>query len=218
MKDNFDLKKYLTENRLTPLSKHSKEHPDFINYKGAKYRRVGLVNENQEAPIVGERQNVFSGPAPLWDLEATENLGDVSTEELYSKEMKKYIMLPVGSNFQAAEAIKQYCRLDFGVADTGFVDAYFKFPMGVNFRTREAGAEDIHQALVNAFYPISRPAAESIRTFQVGGFLLRHTGEADYNSGVDAVDSETSNIYLLKRGFDNIEDVLQANGEYRGQF
>lgn len=45
MKDNFDLKKYLTENRLTPLSKHSKEHPDFINYKGAKYRRVGLVNE-----------------------------------------------------------------------------------------------------------------------------------------------------------------------------
>ena len=50
MKDNFDLKKYLTENKLTPLSKHSKEHPDFISYKGAKYRRVGLVNEIVVAP------------------------------------------------------------------------------------------------------------------------------------------------------------------------
>lgn len=218
MKDNFDLKKYLTENRLTPLSKHSKEHPDFINYKGAKYRRVGLVNENQEAPIAEKRQNVFSGPAPLWDLEATENLGDVDTEVLYSNEMKKYIILQVGSNYDAAEAIKQYCRLDFGVADTGFVDAYFKFPMRVNFRTRGDGAEDMHQALVNAFNRISTPAAESIREFHVAGFLLRDTGEAGYDSGVDTVNSETSKIYLLKRGFDNIEDVLEANGEYRGQF
>jgi hypothetical protein len=62
VKDNFDLKKYLTENRLTPLSKHSKEHPDFINYKGAKYRRVGLVNENQEAPIAGSECYVITMP------------------------------------------------------------------------------------------------------------------------------------------------------------
>lgn len=47
MANNFDLKKYLIENKLTPLSKHSKEHPDFIRYKGIRYRRIGLVNEIQ---------------------------------------------------------------------------------------------------------------------------------------------------------------------------
>lgn len=45
MANNFDLKKYLIENKLTPLSKHSKEHPDFIRYRGIRYRRIGLVNE-----------------------------------------------------------------------------------------------------------------------------------------------------------------------------
>lgn len=75
MKDNFDLKKYLTENRLTPLSKHSKEHPDFINYKGAKYRRVGLVNE---IVVAGDECYVITMPQTIDDpgLETWRQTGD----------------------------------------------------------------------------------------------------------------------------------------------
>jgi hypothetical protein len=46
MANNFDLKKYLIENRMTSLSKHSKQHPDTITYRGAKYQRIGLINES----------------------------------------------------------------------------------------------------------------------------------------------------------------------------
>ena len=218
MKDNFDLKKYLTENRLTPLSKHSKQHPDFISYKGAKYRRVGLVNENSKAPIAEKRQNVFSGPVALWALEASENLGPFPTGELYADEMNKYILAEIGSNYDIAEAIKEYCRPDFAVADTNFTDVYFKFPMRTNFRSRADGSEDIHQALRNAFHQTHPEASELIRNFKVAGFLLHDTGEVNLDSGIDGVSSEASKIYLLSPGYDNIENVLEENGEYRGQF
>ena len=61
MANSFDLKKYLIENRMTSLSKHSKQHPDIISYRGAKYQRIGLhsrpINEIQ---VLTKRYVVFS--------------------------------------------------------------------------------------------------------------------------------------------------------------
>ena len=45
MSNNFNLKKYLVENQMTRLSKHSKQHPNTIIYRGVRYQRLGLVNE-----------------------------------------------------------------------------------------------------------------------------------------------------------------------------
>jgi hypothetical protein len=61
MANNFDLKKYLIENRMTSLSKHSKQHPDTITYRGAKYQRIGSYsNPINEIQVAIKRYIVFS--------------------------------------------------------------------------------------------------------------------------------------------------------------
>lgn len=119
MKDNFDLKKYLTENRLTPLSKHSKEHPDFINYKGAKYRRVGLVNENVEQPkkyyAVCNIQGEYGEPLTLTANTKEEMLDSLNTVylELTGETRAPYSMEDLEDSFYNDEKLDHFISDDW---------------------------------------------------------------------------------------------------------